>query len=605
VDLGGLGTPGVPHRLRYRLLSLAGPDSPPKGAREVLVLAARPIAGGSQSAVQRLLFLLNEAERQSHIGAWEHDHTTGELVCSREARRLCGMEEASEQPLRFEDLLSRLSDDDRRTLHQAYEEAIHTGEPLRVKVHVPLQDGGQRTVLQRGLIDYALNGQPLTTIGTLQDVSELHALQQQLENAAYVDPLTGLPNKAASLRHLETLLQGRGYNQCIAVINLDLDHFQSINDSFGPDAGNLLLVSAGDLLRAHLRSGDWLARLGSDEFLVVRSEGVVSLGDAMALAQELQQLMASMEQLHSLLPVQTSACLGVSTSPDHGTDAHLLLQAANTALMEAKRRGKNELCDALERHQLHLLYQPQVDGQGRLVGAEALLRWSPAPGNLVPPDVFIPLAEQSGLIHPIGAWVLEEACRQLAEWDRQGLQLPLLAVNVSGRQLQAQQPPLPEQMAETVRQAGIAPERIELEITETALIQHPQQARRHLQELAQRGFRLAIDDFGTGFSSLETLHALSLTKLKIDRCFVKELEQTHTDQVIVRATLSMARELGLETLAEGVETEQQWQLLQGLGCDFYQGYFFDRPLPPEAFRERLAQALPAAPASPTPHPEQG
>ncbi len=609
----GHGRGAGPRRLRYRLMLQPDPDPTGNrgGSREILVLVLQALADAGQETLQRLNFLLNEAERQSQIGAWQIDHASGELLCSREARRLCGLLETSDAPLRIEDLLGRLSPEERQRLLQAYGASIETGEPLRVQYQITLEPGQVRTVLQRGLTDYAPNGEPLTTIGTLQDVSELHALQQQLESAAYVDPLTGLPNKAASLRHLQLLLQGRPYNECLTLVNLDLDNFQSINDSFGPEAGNRLLVSTAQLLRAQLQASDWVARLGSDEFLVIRSERVASLGDGVALGQHLQHLVCGTEHLQQLLPVQTSACLGVSSAPEHGDDPQQLLQAANTALMEAKRQGKNQLCvysttlsqrirerldlesqlaHAVERRQLRLVYQPQVDGQGELIGAEALLRWCNSAGTNVPPDVFIPLAEQSGVIHTLGAWVLEEACRQLREWDEQGLRLPLLAVNVSGSQLQPQQPPLPETMLAAAERHGITPERIELEITETALIQHPQQARSQLKELGQRGFRLAIDDFGTGFSSLETLHALPLDKLKIDRCFVNDLEHDLTDQVIVRATLSMARELGLETLAEGVESEQQWRMLQDLGCHFFQGYFFDRPLTPEAFLDRHRQA---------------
>ncbi|MEB3264774.1 MAG: EAL domain-containing protein [Synechococcus sp.] len=618
VDIPAHGPMQVPRRLRYRLLVQPDPGSA-NGAggrstpREILVLAVHAMADASQESLQRLNFLLNEAERQSHIGAWEIDHSRGELLCSREARRLCGLEESSDDPLQLEDLLEKLSEVEQLRLLEAYRASLETGEPLRVQYQIAQESGQVRTVLQRGLTAYAPNGEPLTTIGTLQDVSELHDLQQQLESAAYVDPLTGLPNKAATLQHLQSLLQGRPYNESLTLINLDLDNFQSINDSFGPEAANRLLTTTGQVLRAQLQASDWVARLGSDEFLVIRSEGVGSVGDGVALGQQLQQLVSSTEQLQHLLPVQASACLGVSSAPEHGTEPSLLLQAANTALMEAKRRGKNQLCvysttlsqrirerlelesqltHAVERRQLRLVYQPQVDGQGQLIGAEALLRWCNSAGTNVPPDVFIPLAEQSGMIHTIGALVLEEACRQLREWEDQGLVLPLLAVNVSGSQLQPQHPPLPDAMLAVAERHGIPPERIELEITETALIEHPQQARKQLKELGERGFRLAIDDFGTGFSSLETLHALPLDKLKIDRCFVNDLEHDLTDQVIVRATLSMARELGLETLAEGVESNQQWHMLQDLGCHYFQGYFFDRPLPPEAFLERLRQSQP-------------
>ncbi|MCT0223747.1 bifunctional diguanylate cyclase/phosphodiesterase [Synechococcus sp. CS-1328] len=602
--------PGRPVELTYRLLALES-DS---GSLEALLLVLHPPLEPQDSPgagqLQHLNDLLNEAERQSKIGSWEHVHATDALVCSREARRIWGLPDSGDQPLRFSSLLARLDPDDQTRLLQTYERASQTGDPFQVEYHLQLPHGPRRTLRQQGEIDYAANGEPLNTVGTLQDITEINALQEQLEQAAYTDPLTGLPNKAASLRHLEQLLQGRPYNQCIGLINLDLDSFQSINDSFGPEAGNRLLSAMAMWLRNRLEPDDWIARLGSDEFLVIRGHGTHSPGDAVALAKELQQSLIQTAQLAPQLPMQPSACFGVSTCPEHGIDPHLLLQAANTALMEAKRRGRNQLhaystslstrireqldlemqlSHAVERQQLRLVYQPQVDGEGRLIGAEALLRWFKTPATCVPPDLFIPLAERSGQIHTIGAWVMEEACRQLRQWDLQGLSLPLLAVNVSAVQLEPQDPPLEASLAAALARHAIPPQRIELEITETALISNPQQARQQLQQLAHRGFRLAIDDFGTGFSSLETLHALALNKLKIDRCFINTLETDLTDQVIVRATLSMARELGLETLAEGVETAQQWQLLKQLGCASFQGYFFDRPLTAEAFAQRLGE----------------
>ncbi|QPN60612.1 EAL domain-containing protein [Synechococcus sp. CBW1002] len=612
VALWTAADPGLPVELTYRLQGLES-DS---GSLDVLLLVLHqpqpPLGSPPVVQLQHLNDLLNEAERQSHIGSWEHVHATDALVCSREARRIWGLEDSGDETLRFASLLARLDPDDQTRLLHAYERAIQIGDPFQVDYHLQLPHGPRRTLRQQGETDYAVNGEPLHTVGTLQDITEINALQDQLEQAAYTDPLTGLPNKAASLRHLEQLLKGRPYNQCIGLINLDLDSFQSINDSFGPEAGNHLLSAMAMWLRNRLEPDDWIARLGSDEFLVIRGNGTNSLGDAVALAKELQQSLIQTAQLAPLLPVQPSACFGVSTCPEHGIDPHLLLQAANTALMEAKRRGRNQLhpystslstrireqldlemqlSHAVERQQLRLVYQPQVDGEGRLIGAEALVRWFKTPATCVPPDQFIPLAERSGQIHAIGAWVVEEACRQLRQWDLQGLRLPLLAVNVSGVQLEPQDPPLEAALAAALARHAIPPQRIELEITETALISNPQQARQQLQQLAHQGFRLAIDDFGTDFSSLETLHALALNKLKIDRCFINALETDLTDQVIVRATLSMARELGLETLAEGVETAQQWQLLKQLGCSSFQGYFFDRPLTAEAFAQRLLEPL--------------
>ncbi len=277
--------------------------------------------------------------------------------------------------------------------------------------------------------------------------------------------------------------------------------------------------------------------------------------------------------------------------------------------MEAKRRGRNQLQAysttvsqrlrerlemesqldlALERQQLRLLYQPQVDGQGRVTGGEALLRWTTHQGQAIRPDQFIPLAEQSGQIHRIGAWVVESACAQIQRWRQQGLVVPPIAVNVSAVQLEPRQPGLLEQVLEILGNYGVRPQDLELEITETALFTHRKQAVEQLRAFCAEGFSLALDDFGTGYSSLEMLHELQLHTLKIDRCFVDRLGSDTSDEAIVRTTIRMAEELGMHSLAEGVETEQQWQILRDLGCEFFQGYLFDRPLEASDFAARLA-----------------
>lgn len=294
--------------------------------------------------------------------------------------------------------------------------------------------------------------------------------------------------------------------------------------------------------------------------------------------------------------------------PEHAVDATGLLQAANTAMMEAKSRGsqqlavystvlsmriteririEQELARAIDRDQLALVFQPQVDGQRSVVGMEALLRWTNRHGQTISPACFVPIAESTGLIHSIGEWVLERALQQLNAWQLQGLVPPRLAINLSAVQLEDGQRPFHTRISAAFERHGIHPSQVEFELTETAIQRDPARVKQQLGLLAQMGCRLAIDDFGTGYSSLEVLHHLQLDTLKIDRCFVDQLSERDTDRSIVAATIAMARQLGLTTLAEGVETEEQFSLLKDLGCDLFQGYLISRPIDAQATGQLL------------------
>ncbi|MFM7550275.1 MAG: EAL domain-containing protein [Cyanobacteriota bacterium] len=448
-----------------------------------------------------------------------------------------------------------------------------------------------------------LNGQP-ALLSVVRDISESRRYEERLRLLAYHDELTGLPNRAATLEHLQQLLHlDASPPGAMVVVNLDFDGFQAVNDSFGLQAGNRVLIAAARVLRRWLQPGDWLARLNSDEFLVLRPMPRADASAAQQFCRELQQALSEGLAAHAELPVQPSASAGLSLYPHHGDEPIAMLQAANTALMEAKRTGPKAgihlysqalsqaiqerleldvlLARAIDREQLRLLFQPQVDRDGALLGAEALLRWTLADGRAVSPEVFIPLAEQSGQMQPIGRWVMEAACAQLALWQRQGLRLPRLAINLSAVQFEQRDEGLAAWLMAAASGHGIAPTQLELEVTETALLRYPQQAVAPLEQLGLAGFRIAIDDFGTGYSSLVNLHALPVHKLKIDRTFVERINESSTDYAIIDSTLVIARKLGLETMAEGVETDAQWQALKALGCDSFQGYLFGEPMPPD------------------------
>ncbi len=559
----------------------------------------------------RLGSLLNEAERLTHVGSWELNHRTGELLWSNEAYSIFEASPETTIPS-YAYFLEKVHPEDRTLVNATFQESFEQGRPYRIEHRLLLADGRIKVVLERGRTSLTENGEPFSTLGTVQDISDQYEIQQRLERIAFVDPLTKLPNKAAAVRQLARLLRTAGKDQGIALINLDLDHFQSINNSLGHEIGNQVLKASGTRLRHLLKPDDWLARLGSDEFLLLRPMAKADAPQAMNWAQEIRRSFGHAPGMGTGLAFQPTASLGVALAPEHGSDPDTLLRCANTALMEAKQHGKNQLryytpeislqlreklelelrlARAIDREQLRLHFQPQMDRGGNgIAGAEALLRWRDQNGRIVPPDVFIPLAEQTGQIHTIGYWVIEEACRQMREWREEGLMPGKLAINISALQLGAENPSLSELLARGLDRHGLDPENLELEITETALLNDPERAGEQLRELADVGFSLAIDDFGTGYSSLAMLHSLPLDKLKIDRFFVNRLGNEDADQAIIKATIVMAKELGLQTVAEGVETRDQLLKLQELGCDQFQGYLLGRPMPATSFRSLMLAA---------------
>jgi diguanylate cyclase (GGDEF)-like protein/PAS domain S-box-containing protein len=455
--------------------------------------------------------------------------------------------------------------------------------------------------------DYVVNAQPVQARGggrlgavvALHDVTERRRAEEQLARQAVSDPLTDLPNRLLLRDRLDHALgaASRGH-RLPALLFIDLDGFKAVNDSAGHDAGDEVLVAVAGRLRAALRPGDTLARLGGDEFAILLEES--DADEAIRLAQRLLPLVAEHLTLRGLDLVVT-ASVGVAV-PEEGTRSTSgdLLRNADLAMYAAKESGKGQvriyepsmhasviartslergLRQALAEGELVLHYQPVVSfGSGRAVEVEALVRWESPERGLVPPLDFIPLAEATGLIVPIGAWVLEEGCRQLAAWDADpasGLAGLALAVNVSPRQLQ--DPGLLAEVHAALEQHGLGPERLTIEITESALGDGAPTLRL-LQALKDLGVRLSLDDFGTGYSSLARLRHFPVDTVKIDRSFVQEIEAGR-QAPLVSATLALAGALGLSNVAEGVETEEQERFLREQGCDSAQGFRYSRPLP--------------------------
>ena len=566
-----------------------------------------PLQPGSLN--DRLKQLLVEAEQLGMMGSWELIHSTGELLWTDGTYRLFGT--SPTRTPNYDLFLACVHPDDRERVDRVYQDSVSRHEPYEMRHRVLCPDGTEKVILGRGTTTYTADGEALRTVGIVQDITVMAAMEAELADLAFNDQLTLLPNRQAALQELERRC-GTDNDECsladvrgFGVFNLDLDGFQAINDSFGNVVGDQLLIAIAHRLRADLPENALCARLESDEFLVVLPG---ELNQLSALAQGIKSIVAPLAHTTPALPLIPSISIGVSHYPSHGTQPLALLQAANTALMEAKRRARGGLClysssisdqihqrvslevdlqRAIQNHDFFLVFHPQVDRQGDLIGAEVLLRWRNAQGVLIPPSVFIPLAEQSGLINRITDFVIEESCRQLLQWQQRGLASPRLAVNLSAVQLGVAESLLEHKLLEVIHRHGIEASAFEFEVTETALLEHLDVCRDQAQALVKAGFSLAIDDFGTGYGSMLTLRILPVKTIKIDRSFVQRMLVNPVDLSIVRRTIQLIHDLGMVAMAEGVETEAQRDALLALGCDAFQGYLFYQPMTAELFVETL------------------
>lgn len=451
------------------------------------------------------------------------------------------------------------------------------------------------------------SGKVANYIAIFSDVSEHKATLAQIQFLAHHDALTLLPNRALLQDRLALALAGaeREKNR-LAVLFMDLDRFKNINDSLGHNVGDALLKTLAERLKSCVREVDTVSRFGGDEFVLVLGR-LRQPDDATLVAETILARVAEpiMVEGHELL---VTPSIGISIGPDDGSDPAVLIKNADAAMYHAKERGRNNfqfysadmneraerrltlegsLRRALERGEFRLFYQPKVEVRsGRFVGVEALIRWQKADGGFVSPLDFIPLAEDTGLILPIGDWVLREACQQLQRWREAGLPLVPIAVNISAVQFQHLR--FAADTRRVVREYAVPPGGIELELTESIVMRDPEQVARVLQDLKDDGFTLAIDDFGTGYSSLSYLKRFPLDKLKIDASFVRDIARDPTDRAIARSVVALGASLGLAVVAEGVEGEAELRLLHEMGCHQAQGYYFCRPLAAADFAAWLA-----------------
>jgi diguanylate cyclase (GGDEF)-like protein len=412
------------------------------------------------------------------------------------------------------------------------------------------------------------------------------------------DALTGLPNRLMFKQHLkESLLNDDADETALYVLFIDLDRFKDINDSLGHNVGDQLLRAVAERLAQGVPEADMIARLGGDEFIVLVKHHRDGTANVFTTIENIQALLACPLSV-SGMQLQVSASIGVSSFPADGDDAQTLLKNADIAMYDAKQRGKNtfqiymdqmsmslqrrvemESClrHAVENHEFTLFYQPRVDLRtNHCTGVEALIRWnSPTFGHVMPAD-FIPLAEETGDIVQIGAWVLREACREAAEWHTSGLGDIHVAVNLSARQLADSR--LQETILEALNDARLPGHLLELELTESVVMRNPESAVRLLAAIKKTGVRLSIDDFGTGYSSLAYLNRFPIDTVKIDRSFIRHLPESHSDAQITSAVIALGHSLGLTVVAEGAEMQAQIDFLRKEGCDEVQGYFYSRPI---------------------------
>jgi len=455
------------------------------------------------------------------------------------------------------------------------------------------------------------NGKITHYLSLFNDITKRKQAEETIRHMAYYDPLTDLPNRTLFGDRLkQALAQSQRSKQMLAVLFLDMDRIKVVNDTLGHDIGDKLLKGVARRLKKTLREADTVARLGGDEFMILLP-GMEHAEDITKIAEKIMQVLHPPFQVgkHELY---MTASIGISVFPFDGKDSETLTKNADAAMYRAKKMGRNNyqiftpsmeqevfeqlsmgnnLRRALDIGEFEVHYQPQIDiSNGNIVGTEALLRWNHPKFGIIPPSKFIKWAEDTGLIVPIGEWVLRDACRQNKHWQNDGHKVLRVAVNLSARQFKQEN--LVDMIERVLKETALSPLSLELELTESVLMEDPRAAIEVSHQLRSMGIRFSIDDFGTGYSSLDYLKRLPVNNLKMDQSFVQDLVSNPSDRAIAKAVIALGHGLNLAVIAEGVETELQRDLLKSYECDFMQGFLFSKPVPPAVFEQLLKSKKP-------------
>lgn len=547
---------------------------------------------GDVSELVRDSDLFLRTQQLARIGSWDLDANSGSMYWSQPLYRMLDVGES--QPVDEAALLEHVVESDRNELTMALAEIRRAGTPFDIECRTLSRRGRHRWARLIGEAELR-DGKVYQISGTLQDITKDKLLEDTLRRQGLTDPLTGLANRESVVDRLGTALHLARLESGPAVLHVDLDRFKVVNDLLGHENGNALVRAAGLRLSRLVEEPASVGRLEGDEFMMILPSGGRTASEALA-AQVNEAFRAPF--LHEGEEFSITVSVGVAHFPDDGATVQQLMQSADAAMADAKRRGRNtwqsfnpalaqqisdrllletQLRRALEHDEFHLVYQPQVSlADGSLRQVEALLRWNNRVLGPLPPDLFIPVAETTGDIVRIGAWVIDEACRQLNAWRAEGVSMPRVAVNVSYRQFLNED--FEEHVLGALRRHGLSGSSLEIEITERVLLEDDGDVVDTLTRLKAHGVAISIDDFGEGYSSLNYLKRLPIDALKIGHNFMKEIPGSGTDEVICQSIIQIAHSLGLTVVGEGVEQEIQRRFLLDRGADLAQGYLFARPL---------------------------
>lgn len=559
--------------------------------------------------------LLDTAQRIAKLGHWEWNRNTGQTRWSDSCGELIPVDGFVEHGTMLS-LQDYIHENDLSSVIESFDLSITDTQTYQVEFRLLIPGASERIIRMQGEPQIDENGECLSMVGTIQDITERHNTQQQIHNLAYYDHVTGLPNRALLQERLTSVLRrSERTGGMFAVLFLDLDRFKVVNDSLGHDAGDDLLSQVSQRLSQSLRESDFVtrsansdgdalgrhtvARLGGDEFVVLLTD-ITKVEDAANVAQRIAKRIADSYDIKGSV-VNISTTIGISVYPADGSDAETLLKNADIAMYHAKKKGRNrfqfyseeinlkaqerfsleqDLRKAIQDEDFRLVYQPKIDCRtGRISGVEALIRWDHSDMGPVSPAEFITLAEETELIIPLGEWIISTACEQAKKWHDKGFKDLQMSINCSSIQLVKAD--IPGLMLTVLEKTGLDPKFVEIELTESLLLEDVEQGIRIIEDLRATGIKTSIDDFGTGYSSMSYLRRLPVDKLKIDQSFVREIGDKKSDGAIVNAILTLAKHLGLQVVAEGVETVEQLTFLRDSGADEVQGYFISKPTRPE------------------------